>query len=44
VGSLIMKETMERRAEDSKDELPAMERAVARDPNPMVEEIVVRGW
>jgi hypothetical protein len=44
VGSLIMKETMERRAEDAKDELPAMERPVTRDPHPVVEEIIVRGW
>jgi hypothetical protein len=42
VGSLIMKETMERRDEDANDDLPAMDRAVARPPV-MVDEIVLRG-
>jgi hypothetical protein len=35
VGSLIMKETMERREQDMKDELPAMDRPAPRSPVPM---------
>ena len=42
VGSLIMKETIERREEDANDDLPAMDRAVPRPPV-MVEEIILRG-
>jgi len=41
VGSLIMKETMERRDEDAMDDLPAMDRAVPRPPV-MVDEIIIR--
>jgi hypothetical protein len=42
VGSWIMKETMERREEDSRDELPAMDRPVSRSPV-RVDEIIIRG-
>jgi hypothetical protein len=41
VGSLIMKETMERRQEDAKDDLPAMNRAVTRTPPPLHDDIIV---
>jgi hypothetical protein len=42
VGSLITKETMERRDEDAMDDLPAMERAIPRPPV-VVDEIIIRG-